>query len=162
MRAGISKPLIFVVILVLVFTLVYSSVAISNEDLFSKIRKTSKLCDNTGLDKITCCWNEYNDRGTKKTSDDLWLGLYCQTCTGAGSEVVLCEDAHRCPPCPIGPETPQPLGPFGPPQGGGLEHPSTNPTGPQGNVGGQGGGVLEQPASPPRVGPFPWLPGFNR
>jgi hypothetical protein len=150
-----SRPVIFVIILYLVFTLVHSFVAISNEDLFSKIRLEHLFCEMIGPEKETCCWFEVDDRGTTKFSDDRWLGTYCQTCTGKGTEVELCEEPQKCP-CTTGPEPPQPTGPIEPLQDGVLEQPPTPPAGPF--VPPQGG-VLQQPPPGEGGGPQPLTRG---
>jgi hypothetical protein len=131
MLAGISKPLIFVVISVLAVTLIFNSIS----DVSSRITRSGETCNPVGDGRQFCCGTEKDDKGTRTPTDDTYK-TYCEVCTDYGPDLRICDDYE-------GPQPPQPSGPAVLPEDGVLEQPPTPP--PSGPAAPLQDGVLEQP-----------------
>jgi hypothetical protein len=145
MLAGISKPLIFVVISVLVVVLVCSSFTpftplIVYAEAPAPGWLASKDCGSPVNGLTWCCWAE--KEGKKEVK-------YCQTCVAQPDGSWECTTKEKQ--SLEQPPTPQPFDPTAPLQGGVLEQPPTfspfNPAVPL------QGGVLEQEQTPPPSAP---------
>jgi hypothetical protein len=159
--AGISKPLIFVVISVLVVALVHSSY--SGFEAFAEPKDpkwdTAESCVYHGeVEGTTCCWGE-----TDILDPEGEAIIWCQTCKVVAGGHEECGpvgvDLDRSSTGPLAPledgvleqpPTPPPTGPFVPPQGGVLQQPPVEEGGSQPLTRGQEGvlppaGVSKQP-----------------
>jgi hypothetical protein len=131
-----TKRVIFMVLPLLFVPLVYG---LSSTPDACAVRVGMKHCDKVEGKPETeiCCWLESTKEGTK---------TLCQTCTGKGTDVVICEDPEpitiQQPPA----STPAP-GPFVLPEDGVLQQPTSPPTSPFAPP--RGGGILQQPETSP-------------
>jgi len=146
LAAGISKPLIFVVISVLVVALVCSSFTpftplIVYAEAPAPGWFASKDCGSPVNGLTWCCWTE--KEGKKEVK-------YCQTCAAQPDGSWECTTKEKQ--SLEQPPTPQPFDPTAPLQGGVLEQPPTfspfNPAVPL-----QGGVLEQQEQTPPPSAP---------
>jgi hypothetical protein len=164
MRTGISKPLIFVVISVLVVALVYGSVSVFSAYALPRDPKNDGSdCDFAEGEGIgsRCCWFEVVPEGTGDPGRGGNVEQYCQTCRAVDSDGDGSQDGVDCEQKELQylESTVPGVGEF--PEGGVLDQPPPPPTGPfvppQGGVlqqtPGEGGGL--QPPTRGQEGVLP-------
>ena len=150
LAAGISKPLIFVVISVLVIALLYGPLSAFEVNALPPDPKyESGTCGGITTDKKTgehnrtCCWTQ-----TKEGSTGVFKprAKYCQTCSAdAEGKFTICDKKRIAEVVANEPPTPPPTEPSGPfvlPEEGILQEPtppSSDPAAPLQD------GVLQQP-----------------
>ncbi len=138
-----TKRVIFMVLPLLFVPLVYG---LSSTPDACAVRVSNKICDKVEgkPESEICCWLERTKEGTK---------TICQTCTGKGTDVVICDDPE---PMFQQPATPTPTpGPLVLPEDGVLQQPTPTPASPLGPkpFTPLGEGTIQEPQTTPTPTP---------